>query len=111
MTKDYTEEVKKLVKKYNKEDIEYHKPLKYLCQRNSLTQEEIEEAIMSCKGISLTELQEKPYETRYALFFVYNKRKGKCFVLTFDDKITVVTIYPMGRKTILRYKKKRFKKS
>ena len=111
MVKDYTEEVKKLIKEYKKEDIEYHKPIKYLCQRNSLTQDEIEESIMSCKEISFTELQEKSYETRYALFFVYNKRRGNCFVLTFDEKITVVTIYPIGRKTILRYKKKRFNKS
>ena|SRR3989344_370479 len=110
MVRDYSEEVKKLIKKYKKEEIEYHKPIKYLSQRSSLTKEEIEETIISCKDLSFTELQEKPYEIRYAMFFIYSKKKGKCFVLTFDDKITVVTIYPMGKKTIKKYRKKRFKK-
>jgi len=86
MTKDYSEEVKNLIEKYKKEDIEYHKPIRYLCQRSGLTKDEIEETIMFCRNLSFTELQKKQYETRYAMFFIYSEKKGKCFVLTLDKK-------------------------
>lgn len=106
--KDYTGEVKELIKKYKTEDIVFDKSLKYLSERNNAEENEFREEIISCKGITYTEKQEKPYGTRYALFFIYNKKKGRCYVLEFNTSIVVVTIFPLGKRTLQRYKSKRF---
>jgi len=52
------------------------------------------------------EKQERNGEIRYALYFVYSGKKGRVYVLTFKEKIRVITIYPLGRKTLSKYKKK-----
>lgn len=107
MIKDYSKEVKDLVKKYKKENIEYGKPFDFLLKRVKANKEEVEEEILGCKNLSLTQKQTKDREIRYALFFVYSKRKGRQYVITFrENKIRIITIFPLGRKTIKRYNKK-----
>ena len=54
------------------------------------------------------EKQEKSGETRFVLFFVHTKRKGIEYVLTFKDKIVIITAFPLGKRTLIRYRKKRF---
>lgn len=110
MKKDYSGEVKKLIKKYAKEDIEYAKPLDYLLFRNKATKESFEKDLFNFKKLEFTEKQTKGKETRYALYFVYNRRKGRVYAIKFDKKIKIITIYPLGKKTLLKYRKKRFKK-
>lgn len=105
---DYTGEVKELIKKYKKEDIVFDKTLKYLCERNIADENEFKEEIINCNDIAYTEKQERFQGTRYALFFIYNKKKGRCYVLEFNTQIVVVTIFPLGRRTLRRYKSKRF---
>ncbi len=107
MVKDYSEEVKKLIKKYKKEDIVFGKEIDFLLKRIGISREEIEKEILDCKNLSLTEKQVKEGEIRYALFFIYSKRKGRQYIITFREKeLRVITIFPLGRKTIKRYKKK-----
>ena len=108
MNKDYSETLKKLIKNYKKEDIVYVKPLDILLSRIKATKEEIEEELMNLKNLEFTEKQEKDEETRYVLFFVHSKRKGRVYVITFTNKIKLITIFPIGRKTLRRYRKKRF---
>ncbi len=110
MTKEYSEEVKKLIRKYEKEKIMYGKPLDYLLFRNKTTKEEIEKEIIDCENLEFTEKQEKEEEIRYLLYFIYSRKRGRAYVLKFNEKIKIITIYPLGKRTLKRYHKKRFKK-
>lgn len=107
MIKNYSEEVKKIIEKYKKENITIGKEIDFLLKRNEVSREEIVSEILSCKNLFLTKKQVKDGETRYVLFFLYNNRKGRQYVITFRDKeLRIITIFPLGRKTIKRYKKK-----
>jgi len=110
MAKDYSEEVKTLIIGYKKEDAEYGKPLEYLLSRNKMTKEEIVKEIFECKNLEFTEKQERKGEIRYVLYFVYSRKKGRAYILRFNEKIRIITIYPIGKKTLRRYRKKRFKR-
>jgi len=110
MKEDYSEEVKKLIKKYKKEEIEYGKPFGYLLFRNKATKEEIEKEIINCENLEFTEKQKKKEEVRYLLYFVYSRKRGRAYVLKFGKKLRIITIYPLGKRTLRRYRKRRFKK-
>lgn len=107
---DLKKEVKELIKKYKKDDFEYGKPFDYLIFRNKTSKNEIEEEIINHRNLEFVEKQERKNETRYVLYFVYSRKKGRAYVLKFNAKIRVITIYPVGRKTLRKYRKKRFKK-
>ncbi len=107
MVKDYSNEVKILIKRYRKEDIEYGKGLDFLIRRLNTKKEEIDNDILNCNNLSLTEKQLKNGEIRYALFFMYSRRKGRKYVITFrESKLRIITIIPLGKKTLKRYRKK-----
>ena len=107
MEEDYSIELKELLKRYSKEEIEFGKPEKFILPRIKATKEEIQEEILNCDNLSFVQKQEKDGEIRYALFFVYNKRKGRQYIITFrDNKIRMITVFPLGRKTLRKYKKK-----
>jgi len=109
MKKDYSNEVKELVKKYNKEeDIALLKSETYITQRNNITIEEIKREILEVQKLDYTEKQERQNSVRYALFFKYSNKKGRCYVLEFNNKIKVVTVFPLGKKTLKKYGLKRF---
>ncbi|MBS3089084.1 hypothetical protein J4402_04920 [Candidatus Pacearchaeota archaeon] len=107
MIEDCSEEVKKLINEYKKDGIVFGKDIDFFLKRNKMSKQEIEEEIINCKNLSFTEKQIKDNETRYALFFIYSGRKGRKYIVTFrDGNIRVITIFPLGRKTLKRYKKK-----
>ncbi|MBI2043699.1 hypothetical protein HYT25_04900 [Candidatus Pacearchaeota archaeon] len=108
---DGIKEVKELINKYGVVGFIYVKPLDYLLPRIKSTKKEIEKEILSCENLEFVESQHKSGETRYALFFIYNNRRGKVYVITFGDKIKIITAFPLGKKTLRKYKKKRFIKS
>ncbi len=107
---DLIKEVKELIKIYQKEDIEYGKPVDYLLFRNKTNKEEIEEEIINCKNLEFVEKQLRKNESRYVLYFMYSRKKGRAYVLKFNNKIRIITIYSLGKKTLKKYRKKRFKK-
>lgn len=110
MAKDYIEEVKSLIKKYEKQNIVFGKDIDFLLKRIEISKEQIEEEILSCNNLSLVEKQVKGEEKRYVLFFVHSSRKGRQYVVTFREKeLRIITIFPLGRRTLKRYGKKRFK--
>jgi hypothetical protein len=39
---------------------------------------------------------------------VYSGSKGRVYIIKFKDKIRVITVYPLGRRTLIKYKGKRF---
>ena len=108
MKKEDLDELKNLLENYKEKGIRYGKPLKLLLERNDTTEEEVNKELFSLINLEHIEKQEKDGEIRYVLFFVYNKRRGRQYVLTFREKIIVVTLFPFGRKTLLKYRKRRF---
>ena len=47
-------------------------------------------------------------EERFRCYFVYSNTKGRCYILRFNHQVKVITVFPLGRKTLVKYKK-RFK--
>jgi len=107
MKEDYSNEVKEIIKQYNKDNIEYGKDLNFFIRRLKVNEGEIEGEILKCDNLSFTEKQIKEGEIRYALFFVYGKRKGRKYIITFrDSRLRIITIFPLGKKTLRKYRKK-----
>ena len=105
---DYTKEVREFLKKYSDKEVIFGKDENYLLERISATKEEVVEDLFTNKDLIFTEKQDKISEIRYVLFYAYSKKKGRVYAITFLDKIRIITAYPLGRKTLLKYKKKRF---
>ena len=101
-------EVEKLLKKYSKEDIVFGKKENYILQRINATKEEVIKELLSHENLEFVEKQERSDETRYALFFVYSRRSGRVYVITLGDKLRIITAYPLGKKTLSKYHKRRF---
>ena len=76
MKKNYSSEVKEIIKSYKKEDIEYGKGLDFFIKRLKVKKDEIDNEILACENLFFTEKQLRNNEVRYALFFVYSRRKG-----------------------------------
>ena len=91
MTRDYSEEVKRLIKKYKEKGFRYAKPSDFLLERIGASKEEIEKEIITYDNLEFCEKQTKKAETRYVLYFIYSKKRGRVYVLTFEDKIVMVT--------------------
>jgi hypothetical protein len=107
MKKDYSNEVKEIIQQHDKGDVEYGKDLNFLVHRLKASKEEIDEEILKCDNLAFTEKQMRVNEIRYALFFVYSKRKGRKYVITFrESKLRIITIFPLGKKTLRKYRKK-----
>lgn len=109
MLKNYSEELISLIEKYKKSGFEWGKPIDYLEFRNGCSKEEMEKEILNCENIEFVEKQREQGETRYKLYFVYDFKKGRIYVLKFTEKIRVITVYPLGKQTLKNYKRK-FKK-
>jgi len=104
--KDYSEEVKELIKKYKDNGFRYAKPIDFLLERISGTKEDIEKELMDSKDLQFCERQIRKGETRYTLYYVYSNKKGRVYAITFEDKIVIITTFPIGRKTLKKHKKK-----
>lgn len=108
--RDSSEEVQNLIEDYKNSGFEYGKSLDYLEWRLGCSKEEMEKQILAMKDLVFTQKQKREEETRYKLYYVYNKRKGRAYIITFRDKIRVVTAFPLGPHTLNKYHKTRFKK-
>lgn len=109
MLKNYSEELKSLIEKYKDKGFEWGKPIDYLEFRNGCSREDMEREILNANNIEFVEKQKEQCETRYKLYFVYDFKKGRVYVLKFTEKIRVITVYPLGKQTLKNYKRK-FKK-
>lgn len=109
MLKNYNEELKELIEKYKGSGFEWGKPIDYLEFRNGCSREEMEKEILDCSNVEFVEKQKEQEESRYKLYFLYDFKRGRVYVLTFTHKIRVITVYPIGKQTLKNYKRK-FKK-
>ena len=110
MLKDYSEEVKGLLKRFYERGFEFGKSEEYLKHRTGASFGEMAEELKNCKFLKFTERREAEGEKRYTLYFVYNKRSGRAYAITFRDKIRVITAFPLGHRTLIKYNRKRFKR-
>jgi len=103
-------EVRELIDKLKSNGFEYGKPLDYFLKRNRVLEEiEFKQDILNLKNLVKIVKQSYPNEVRYVLYFVYSSKIGRVYTLTFRDRIRVITIFPLGRTTLRKYKKTRFK--
>ena len=105
---DNIKEFDKLLKNYSKDDVVFGKIEKYILDRINASKEEILNELFSGENLEFVEKQEKDNETRHVLFFVYSKRRGRVYVVRFGRELRIITAYPLGRRTLSKYKKKRF---
>ena len=105
MAKDYSKEVRGLIKEHKNKGFRYAKPIEFLLKRVRGTKEEIEKELIE-NNFEFCERQERKGEMRYILYYVYSKKKGRVYVITFEDKIVIITAFPIGKATLKKYKKK-----
>ncbi|OIO42845.1 hypothetical protein COU56_00215 [Candidatus Pacearchaeota archaeon CG10_big_fil_rev_8_21_14_0_10_31_9] len=105
--KDSSKEVKELINHYKEKGIVFGKEINFIIKRIELSKENIEKEIFTCKNLYFTDKQAKDNEVRYVLYFIYTHKRGRQYVLTFrDNNIRIITAFPLGRRTIKKYKKK-----
>mgnify|MGYP005699662227 FL=1 len=109
MTKNYKEELQQLIESYKDKGFEWGKPIEYLEFRNGCSREDMQREILDFSGVEFVAKQKEQDETRYKLYIVYSSKTGRVYVLTFTQKIRIITVYPIGRETLKNYKRK-FKK-
>jgi len=108
--KDYSEEFKILLEKYREKEVEYGKPIDAIEFRNGLPIKEMEKELFVFKNLEFTERQMKEGERRYKIYHVYSSKKGRVYIITFRDKLRIISIYPLGPSTVKRYYQAKFKK-
>ncbi|MEK6917818.1 MAG: hypothetical protein AABW51_02620 [Nanoarchaeota archaeon] len=101
-------EIKKLLSKYSREDIGFGKTENYILERINATKEDVATDLLSLENLELVEEQKRNNEIRYVLFFVYSKKSGRVYVITLREKLRIITAYPLGKKTLSKYNKRRF---
>lgn len=101
-------EAKELLGKYSKEDIVFGKKKDYILDRISATEEEVVNDLLKAEALDFVEKQERSDEIRYTLFFVYSRKSGRVYVTKLEEKLRIITAYPLGKKTLSKYHKRRF---
>ena len=103
---DSIKEFEILLKNYSKDDIVFGKIEKYILNRINASKEEVINELFSGENLKFVEKQEKNNETRYALFFVYSKRKGRVYVINFGKELRIITAFLLEEKRCQNIRKK-----
>ena len=112
MSKNWIEVFKSKIKNFDNNTIVFtkSKQLDWLEERNDFSIEEMKYEILTSKGLVFVEKQEIEFqgitEERFKCYFVYSLSKGRCYVIKFNSIIKVVTVFPIGRATLKKYRKK-----
>lgn len=112
MSNNWSDYVRKKVKRYDLSNIIFTKTklLGWLEQRNKCSKDELKNEIHNPKNLVHVEKQILDYkgnkEERYRCYFVYSGSRGRCYILKFNSNIKVITVFPLGRITLRKYKKK-----
>ena len=110
MTEDYSEKIKEMIKNFSEKDFEFGKPVELLYfLSGGLTNEDMKKEILGCKNLEFTEKRKVKGEIRYTLYFIYSNKRGRAYALTFRNKIRLITVFPLGRRTLKKYKRRKFK--
>jgi hypothetical protein len=112
--KDYSLFIKQKIKQHKEDSIYFTKSqlITWLCARNKSMVNKMKRELLDSKQLVFTEKQEVIYEgkkeERYKCYFVYSNTRGRCYVIRFNDVIKVITVFPLGRTTLKKYRR-RFK--
>ena len=111
MIKDWSDFVRENIRKCS-EIIFTKKEINFLERRNKCTLQEMKEELRSLEHLAFAYKQISTYqgknEERFRCYVVYSGTRGRCYVLRFNHQIKVITVFPLGRRTLRKYKK-RFK--
>lgn len=111
MIKDWSDFVRESIGKRS-EIIFTKKEINFLERRNKCTLQEMKEELCSLQHLTFAHKQTSTYqgktEERFRCYFVYSGTRGRCYVLRFNHQIKAITVFPLGRRTLRKYKK-RFK--
>lgn len=100
-----------LLKNYSENDVKFGKSLNYRCFRNNCAKEEFLKELFFPDKLTKVLKQTIKDEERFVLYYLYSKKKGRVYVLRFYSKeIRVITIFPIGKKTLKKYYRGKFKK-
>ena len=110
---DFSDYIHSKVKEYTPNQVIFTKKnVSFLLERINSSEEDVKKDIFLQKHLTFTEKQsilfDSSSETRYRCYFIYSNSRGRCYVLTFNSVIKIITAFPLGRKTLNRYRK-RFK--
>jgi len=68
----------------------------------------MKEEIIRLRDLVYSEKQEIEFESekeeRFRCYFIYSHNRGRCYVLKFNGDIKVITVFPLGRTTLKRYR-------
>lgn len=114
MADDQSEFVRKKIKNYSLAEVKFTKVklLDWLAKRNKDSIENMKKEVLSLKTMVFAERQVREhkgkYRERFACYLTYSNTRGRRYVLEFDKGLKIITVHPLGRMTLTRYRK-RFK--
>ncbi len=112
MRKDYSSMVKDIIRKYTTENVQFTKShmLDWLSHRNGCSIQDMKEEIIGLKNFVFAERQvidfQGQQEIRYRCYFVYSHSRGRCYIIRTNHALKVITVFPLGRQTLTKYRKK-----
>jgi len=98
-------EVLNLLKNYKEERIVFPKTgIEEQLSNRSITKDQIIKNLIIPKNLVFAEKQERKFrgsiDIRYNCYFLFSKSKAHRYILSFGDKLKVITAIPLGRKTL-----------
>jgi hypothetical protein len=85
------------------------KSVEILLARVKTSRDEIVTEITSLRGITSVTRSERLHqgklEIRYQCYFIYSNARGRCYIVTLNGQLKIITVYPIGRATIRRYRR------
>lgn len=107
LTSNYKQEVLDYLKRYKIDDVVFtKKDIEEQLTIRRLTKEEIVKNLLNPKRLVFAEKQEREFkgkkDIRYNCYFLFSKSRAHRYVLSFNDKLKVITAIPLGRKTLNR---------
>jgi len=111
MAENQLDYINNKVKEYTEDKIKFTKRnYERVLERINCTEDTVKKEVLSLKKLVFVEKEIREFagskEERYRCYFVYSNSKGRCYILTFNDKLKIITIFPLGRRTLNKYRKK-----
>lgn len=105
--------IKTMLRRYSQKNITFTKKnYKKILEKRNLSETEIKKELLNPNKLVLAEKETRTFENkkeiRYRCYFIYSNSKGICVIIKLNKKLKIITAFPLGRKTLNRYRK-RFK--
>jgi len=106
------EDLVKKIKSYKKEQIIFTKKnyKDSVINDRDFNEEVLKEELLKLDNLEVIEPQTRKFkgktETRYRVYLIYSNSKGKCFIIKPNKNLKIITVFPLGRKTLNKWKNK-----